>query len=77
MRVKTKAYGTIDLGPLETALFEAVSDHIQYNDDRYVPVSRIAATLTGLHAVPSDYFWAAWDNEVSALADLYDEVRKQ
>lgn len=63
MKVTTPAYGEIELSTLEAALYEAVASHT----DVEATAEEIAVALTGLHGVPSDGFFAAFDFEVAEL----------
>lgn len=71
MKLNHPAYsGTINTGPLEDALYEGVQSRLS-DDGINVSVRKIALALTGLYDVPSDSFYAAYDNEVSALRRRY------
>lgn len=68
MQVSIPAYNNgvpMDVGPLETALYEAVAEKVG------VTPEQVAQALFGRHEVPSDAFYAAYDDEVSVLTERY------
>lgn len=61
-------HGPINVGPLETALFEAVAERTKKTPQD------VAVALFGLHGIPSDAFYAAYDNEVGDLVARFNET---
>lgn len=56
---------------LELALFESVAEKTG------ATVEQVADVLYLRHNVPSDYFFAAFDNEVATLADRFEDAKEK
>lgn len=66
MRIKSPGYTEpIELSPLETALYESVASELE------ATAEQVALVLFGRYGIPSDAFYAAYDNEVSRLRARY------
>lgn len=70
MKIVAPAYGEITISTLETALFEAVAARLKENGTE-ATAEEVAIKLVGRYGVPSDSFYAAYDNEVAALAERF------
>jgi len=69
------SYGKVQVEGVEAALFEAAAETLSDNASQDITPETVALTLMGLHGVPSDGFWAAWDNEVGTLVGRFHEMQ--